>query len=440
MALKDDIHPIDIVDKLTKFIVGQNDAKKAIAIAIRQRWRRLMVTGSIKEEIYPKNILMIGPTGVGKTEISRRVAKLTNSPFIKVEATKFTEVGYVGRDVESIIRDLADIAYKQIKDQMKKDIHTKALQKAEQRIVSSLLLNNKTDDNKATYLKKLRDGLVDNEEIDIVMDIENHQDGMNFLDLSNISGQIIGATIDIFGNDKSPPSKKRKQKLKVKDALEVLVEEESDKIIKNTDISRLVIKKVEEEGIVVIDEIDKIISHINVRGGEVSREGVQRDLLPLIEGTTVTTKHGQIKTDYILFIASGAFHEVKPSDLLPELQGRLPVRVELSALNEDDFYDILTKTDNSLILQYKALLEVDKIHIEFTKDGMKEICSMAYQLNMNVENIGARRLHTIFEKLLEEINFNVPKNSTNIDIDKKYVEKHLKQLTDKSIDLEKFIL
>ena len=431
--------PKQIVDELNRYIVGQQDAKKSVAIALRNRYRRKLVDSPLREEIVPKNILMVGPTGVGKTEVARRLAKLANAPFIKVEATKFTEVGYVGRDVDSIIRDLIEVAIKHLKSELKKDVQKKAEEHVKKRIVEILVGENPLDATKEKFSKMLDAGELDEREIEIDItdssssftssfDIPGGQVGM-----INI-GEMIGKAM---GGDKT-----KKIRTTVADALKSLVDEESNKMIDEDKVIRKAVKSVENDGIVFIDEIDKICVRGHSKGGDVSREGVQRDLLPLVEGTTVSTKYGIIKTDHILFIASGAFHLTKPADLLPELQGRFPIRVQLNPLNEDDLVRILTEPEASLIKQYVALIAVENVKLNFTKDGISEIAKIAYRINGEVENIGARRLHTMLEKILEEVSFKSSemKSGSKVTIDLKYVNEHLGDLASGKTDLSKFIL
>jgi ATP-dependent HslUV protease ATP-binding subunit HslU len=431
--------PKQIVDELNRYIVGQQDAKKSVAIALRNRYRRKLVDSPLREEIVPKNILMVGPTGVGKTEVARRLAKLANAPFIKVEATKFTEVGYVGRDVDSIIRDLIEVAIKHLKSELKKDVQKKAEEHVKKRIVEILVGENPLDATKEKFSKMLDAGELDEREIEIDItdssssftssfDIPGGQVGM-----INI-GEMIGKAM---GGDKT-----KKIRTTVADALKSLVDEESSKMIDEDKVIRKAVKSVENDGIVFIDEIDKICVRGHSKGGDVSREGVQRDLLPLVEGTTVSTKYGIIKTDHILFIASGAFHLTKPADLLPELQGRFPIRVQLNPLNEDDLVRILTEPEASLIKQYVALIAVENVKLNFTKDGISEIAKIAYRINGEVENIGARRLHTMLEKILEEVSFKSSemKSGSKVTIDSKYVNEHLGDLASGKTDLSKFIL
>ena len=396
--------PREIVSELDRFIVGQNTAKRAVAIALRNRWRRQQIKGSLKDEVLPKNILMIGPTGVGKTEIARRLAKLADAPFIKVEATKFTEVGYVGRDVEQIIRDLLEVSINNNKESLKKEVKTRAEVSAEKRVIEALVGSSASTQTKEKFKKMLRKGELDDQEIEIEL-LSNPSSPMKSMEIPGMPGGMMGMINlgEIFG--KGFGQKREKRKLTVKESYEFLLSEESDKLIDNDNLVKRAINNVEQDGIVFIDEIDKICGK-NSRGtAEVSREGVQRDLLPLIEGSTVSTKYGTVKTDHILFIASGAFHVAKPSDLLPELQGRLPNRVELSALNKEDFIRILKEPENNLIRQYEELIATEGVNLKFSENAISEIAKIATQVNDEVENIGARRLHTILEKVLDDISF-----------------------------------
>ena len=431
------LSPREIVSELDRFVVGQNNAKRAVAIALRNRWRRQALTGEMKDEVLPKNILMIGPTGVGKTEISRRLSKLAEAPFVKVEATRFTEVGYVGRDVEQIIRDLLEIAIAMEKVKKRKEVHAKAQKLAEERVLDALVGNKATVATRESFRKRLRNGDLDSNEIEI--DI-NDTGQMPQFEIPGMPGANVGMINISEMLGKSMGGKAKKKKMFVKESHEILINEESDKLIEQDKIIKTAKDSTENNGIVFLDEIDKISARTDRVGGDVSREGVQRDLLPLIEGTTVSTKYGTIKTDHILFIASGAFQLAKPSDLLPELQGRLPIRVELDALNGEDFKRILKEPDNSLIKQYKALLKTENVDLEFSEDGIDMIANLAYEVNSKVENIGARRLHTIIERVLDEISFTATDRSgEKINIDAKYVKNNLADIV-KDIDLSKFIL
>ena len=432
--------PREIVTELDRYIVGQAAAKRAVAIALRNRWRRQQLTAELREEVLPKNILMIGPTGVGKTEISRRLARLAQAPFLKVEATKFTEVGYVGRDVEQIIRDLVEIGIASFRERRRKDVEIRAQRAAEDRVLEALVGNTASDSTKESFRRKLRENELNDKEIDI--NVADTPGGMPAFEIPGMPGAQIGMINlgDMLG--KALGGRQKARRMKVSDAYAPLIAEESDKLIDNDALVRDAIKTVENDGIVFIDEIDKICAREGqTRGGaDVSREGVQRDLLPLIEGTTVSTKHGPVKTDHILFIASGAFHIAKPSDLLPELQGRLPIRVELRALTRDDFRRILTEAEASLIKQYKALMKTEGVDLDFTDDGLDAIADAAAEVNATVENIGARRLQTVMERVLEEVSFHAPDSTgARIVVDKTFVTREIGALT-KNTDLSRFIL
>ena len=436
--IQNSLTPREIVSELDRFVVGQNNAKRAVAIALRNRWRRQALEGDMKDEVLPKNILMMGPTGVGKTEISRRLSKLAEAPFVKVEATRFTEVGYVGRDVEQIIRDLLEIAIAMEKVKKRKEVHAKAQKLAEDRVLDAIVGNKASVATRESFRKRLRDGDLDDNEIEIA--VTESGGGMPSFEIPGMPGANVGMIniSDMLG--KSMGQKPKKKKMSVKESHEILLNEESDKLIEQDKIIKSAKNTTENNGIVFLDEIDKISARTDRVGGDVSREGVQRDLLPLIEGTTVSTKYGPIKTDHILFIASGAFQLAKPSDLLPELQGRLPIRVELDALNSEDFKRILKEPDNSLIKQYKALLKTENVDLEFTEDGIDTIATIASEVNTTVENIGARRLHTIIERVLDEISFTATDRAgEKISIDSKYIKKNIGELV-KDSDLSKFIL
>ena len=431
------LSPREIVSELDRFVVGQNNAKRAVAIALRNRWRRQALTGDMKDEVLPKNILMIGPTGVGKTEISRRLSKLAEAPFVKVEATRFTEVGYVGRDVEQIVRDLLEIAISMEKVKKRKEVRAQAQKLAEDRVLDAMVGAKATVATRESFRKRLRDGDLDDNEIEIAI---SESGNMPSFEIPGMPGANIGMIniSDVLG--KSMGKKSQRKKMTVKESYEILMNEESDKLIEQDKIIKSAKNTTENNGIVFLDEIDKISARTDRVGGDVSREGVQRDLLPLIEGTTVSTKYGPVKTDHILFIASGAFQLAKPSDLLPELQGRLPIRVELDPLTSDDFKRILKEPDNSLIKQYKALLKTENVELEFTEDGINTIANIATEVNSSVENIGARRLHTIIERVLDDISFTATdKSGEKVIVDSKYIKANLGELT-KDTDLSKFIL
>ncbi|MCJ9702407.1 ATP-dependent protease ATPase subunit HslU [Bradyrhizobium sp. SHOUNA76] len=432
-----DFSPREIVSELDRFIVGQADAKRAVSIALRNRWRRQQLEGSLREEVLPKNILMIGPTGVGKTEIARRLAKLANAPFLKVEATKFTEVGYVGRDVEQIVRDLVEVAIAQVREKKRKDVQARAQLAAEERVLDALVGANSSPATRESFRKKLRAGELNDKEIEV--ETQSSGSGMPMFEIPGMPGAQMGAISigDIFGK---LGGRSKTRRLTVEGSHEILVNEESDKLLDTDQLTLEAISAVENNGIVFLDEIDKICARDGRVGGDVSREGVQRDLLPLIEGTTVSTKHGAVKTDHILFIASGAFHVAKPSDLLPELQGRLPIRVELQALTRDDMRRILTEPEASLIKQYVALMQTEGVTLDITHSAIDALADVAVAVNSTVENIGARRLQTVMERVLDEISFTAPdRNGETVRVDADFVQKHVGDLA-KNADLSRFIL
>ncbi|SDU46373.1 ATP-dependent protease ATPase subunit HslU [Stappia sp. ES.058] len=431
------LSPREIVSELDRHIIGQKDAKRAVAIALRNRWRRQQLEDGLREEVMPKNILMIGPTGVGKTEISRRLARLANAPFVKVEATKFTEVGYVGRDVEQIVRDLVEAGIALVRTAKRKSVEAKAHLQAEERVVEALVGKNASPTTKDSFRKKLRAGELDDKEIDIEVRAQPQMPGF---DMPGMPGGSVGVMnlSDMLGKALGGATKTRR--VKVRESYDILLEQEADSLLDEDKVAEEAIYLVENAGIVFLDEVDKICARSERTGGDVSREGVQRDLLPLIEGTVVSTKHGPVKTDHVLFIASGAFHVSKPSDLLPELQGRLPIRVELKALTREDFRAILTDTEASLIKQYVALLGTEGLTLEFTDDAIEEIASIAVDLNSTIENIGARRLQTVMERVLDEVSFAAPdSNDETMVIDADYVRENIGELA-KNVDLSRFIL
>ncbi|MBN9234908.1 MULTISPECIES: ATP-dependent protease ATPase subunit HslU [Phyllobacteriaceae] len=430
--------PREIVSELDRFIIGQKDAKRAVAIALRNRWRRQQLEGQMREEVMPKNILMIGPTGVGKTEISRRLAKLAGAPFVKVEATKFTEVGYVGRDVEQIVRDLVEVGIGLIREKMREDVKARAHVNAEERVLEALVGKTASPATRDSFKKKLRDGELDDKEIEVEV-ADTGTGGMPGFDIPGMPGGVGVLNINDMLSKAMGGKRTKTRKTTVKESYNLLIQDESDKLLDQDEVVRRALEAAENDGIVFLDEIDKIAARSDISGGP-SREGVQRDLLPLVEGTTVATKYGPVKTDHILFIASGAFHVSKPSDLLPELQGRLPIRVELRALEKADFVRILTETEASLIKQYIALMKTEGVDLEFTDDAIDSLAGIAVDLNATVENIGARRLQTVMERVLDDISYEAPdRNGAKVTIDAAYVQKHVGDLS-KNTDLSRFIL
>ena len=434
-----DLTPREIVSELDRFIIGQNDAKRAVAVALRNRWRRKQLADDLRDEVYPKNILMIGPTGVGKTEISRRLAKLTKAPFLKVEATKFTEVGYVGRDVEQIVRDLVEAAITMTRENMRDEVKANAQQAAEDRVLAAIAGEGAREQTLNMFRDKLKRGELDDTVIEL--ELQDSSNPLSGMDIPGMPPGQGGMAIDlgsIFG--KGFPGRTVKKHMTVAQSYDILIGEEADKLLDDESVTKAALLAVEENGIVFLDEIDKVTARSETRGADVSREGVQRHLLPLIEGTTVSTKHGPVKTDHILFIASGAFHIAKPSDLLPELQGRLPIRVNLRALTEEDFVRILTETDNALTLQYTALMGTEEVEVTFSEDGIAALAKIAANVNQSVENIGARRLYTVLERVFEELSFTAPDRSGEaVVVDAAFVEKNLGELA-KGSDMSRYVL
>ena len=433
-----DLTPREIVSELDRFIIGQKDAKRAVAVALRNRWRRKQLGDDLREEVYPKNILMIGPTGVGKTEISRRLARLARAPFIKVEATKFTEVGYVGRDVEQIVRDLVDASIAMTREHMREEVKASAHTAAEERVIEAIAGTDAREATREMFRGKLKRGELDDHVIEL--DVADHSNPLGMMDIPGQPGGQMGMMNlgEIFG--KAFGGRTVRRKMSVADSYDLLIGEEADKLLDDETVNRTALEAVEQNGIVFLDEIDKVCGRSDARGAEVSREGVQRDLLPLIEGTTVSTKYGPVKTDHILFIASGAFHIAKPSDLLPELQGRLPIRVELRALTEADFVRILTETDNALTRQYTALMATEKVDVAFTEDGIAALAKIAAEVNQSVENIGARRLYTVMERVFEELSFTAPdRGGETVTVDAGFVDRNLGELT-RSVDVSRYVL
>ena len=433
-----DLTPREIVSELDRFIIGRKGAKRAVAVGLRNRWRRKQLGDDLRDEVYPKNILMIGPTGVGKTEISRRLAKLARAPFIKVEATKFTEVGYVGRDVEQIIRDLVDIAIAMTREHMRDDVRAKAHLAAEERVITAIAGEDAREGTREMFRKKLKSGELDDTLIEL--DVADTASPFPMMDIPGQPGNQMGMMNlgDLFG--KAFGQRKQRKRLSVAESYEILIGEEADKLLDDETVNRAAIEAVEQNGIVFLDEIDKVCARSDARGADVSREGVQRDLLPLIEGTTVSTKFGPVKTDHVLFIASGAFHIAKPSDLLPELQGRLPIRVELRPLTEDDFIRILTETENALTRQYSALMATEEVAVTFTDDGIAALAKIAAEVNHTVENIGARRLYTVMERVFEELSFTAPDRAgQSVTVDAAFVDQNLGELM-RSADISRYVL